>query len=131
METMKRNLLAVAVALVLAGALVPRAKADADDKAIQFSVSGPVEVPGLVLEPGRYQINLMGDGSDVAEIWSADGSEFYGFFDTEPATRTHMPTEARIVLEGSGKKAPKRIEEWFYPGDDQGNKFLYPKKNAM
>jgi hypothetical protein len=126
-EVMKRRILAIAFVLALTGTLVTRARADADDKAIQLSVNGPVEIPGAVLSPGKYRLELMGDGSDVAEIWSADGSKFYGFFGTEPAVLSHAPTEAKVVLEGSGKTHPKRIEEWFYPGDLEGNAFIYPK----
>jgi len=125
---MNRKLLVIVFALTLAGMLVPAAKADESNKEIQFSINGPVEVPGVVLSPGRYELKLVDFGTPVAEILSADGSKSYGFFDTIPVDLNHATTRARVVLVGSGKTNPKRIEEWFYPGDPEGNQFLYPNE---
>jgi hypothetical protein len=111
---------------LLGGMLVPSARADQDNNAILFSVSGPVEIPGRLLEPGKYELRLMGDGSTIAEVWKADGSRFYGFFDTMPAARTHAVSRARVVVAASNTASPKRIEAWFYPGHRQGNQLLYP-----
>ncbi len=128
---MIRKVLAVVFLMALIGTLVPVATADADNREVQFTVNGPVEAPGVILGPGTYDLKLMGDGSTVAGIWSGDGSKFYGYFDTVPVDRNHTPRKASVVLEGSGKAAPNRIEEWFYPGDQDGNEFLYPKTHPF
>jgi hypothetical protein len=115
--------------LLLGGMLAPRARADADNKEIVFSVNHPVQTPTTVLAPGQYDLKLLGDGSSIAGLWRADGSHFYGFFDTIPVDRTHASAKTRVVLADSGKNSPKRVEEWFYPGDKTGNELLYPAKN--
>jgi len=115
---------------MLGGVLVPNATADQDNKAFWFSVNAPVEVPGVVLGPGQYQLKLQGEGSTIAGIWNSDGSRFYGFFNTMPVARSHRGA-FKVVLTGSGKHNPERIEEWFYPGRRTGNEFLYPSKSNM
>ena len=116
-----------AIAL-LGGLLVPGAVADQGDKAVLFSVNAPVEIPGRVLGPGRYELCLQDDGSPVAEIWSVDRPQFYGYFETVPVDRTHAG-RSRVVLAGSGKHAPKRIQAWFYTSDRSGNELVYPNKH--
>lgn len=104
--------------------LVPSARADQDNKEVRFKVNGPVEVPGRVLNPGRYDLRLMGNGSTVAGLWNAKGNKFYGYFDTIPVTREHRG-HLRVELAGSGANAPKRLSQWFYPGDKTGNELIY------
>lgn len=111
--------------LLLSGLLVANARADEDNREIVFSINHPVEVPTAILTPGRYDLKLVGDGSSIAELWKADGSRFYGFFDTSPVDRNHAG-KTKVVLAASGKNAPERIQEWFYPGDKTGNELLYP-----
>jgi hypothetical protein len=124
------KLLAAAFAVTLmGGVLVPGARADQNNKEVLFRINKPMDVPGRVLDPGRYELKLMGDGSPFAGIWNAQGNKFYGFFDTVPVTRDNSG-KLRIDLAGKGKTAPKRLAEWFYPGDKTGNKFLYPAEPA-
>ena len=80
---------------------------------------------GEVLRAGSYDLKLNGDGSMVAGLWNVQDTKFYGFFDTIPVDRTQRGN-LRIDLSGSGKNAPKRLADWFYPGDRQGNELLYP-----
>lgn len=128
---MNRKVWTISLVLLLAATAVPAARADAGNKAIQFSVNGPVEVPGKVLDRGTYELKLMSYGSSVAGIWSADGTEFYGMFDTMPMDYSHTAARSRVILEGSGKTSPKRIEGWLYPGDAEGTEFVYPAAHAV
>jgi hypothetical protein len=129
-EFMNYRLLTVVFGLLLLGGmLVPNARADEDNKEIMITVNRPVEVPTTVLPPGRYDLKLLGNGSSVAGVWNAEGSHFYGFFETIPVDRNHAIGKAKVVLADSGKNAPKRIEEWFYPGESTGNELLYPVRD--
>jgi hypothetical protein len=124
---MKYRLWASVLALFFLGSmLVPRAKADEDNKEIRFSVNRPVEVPTSVIPAGQYDLKLMGDGSTVAGLWNASGTKFYGFFETIPVDRRHALSKTKVVLAESVKNAPPRVEEWFYPGENSGNEILYP-----
>jgi hypothetical protein len=131
MDIMNRRLLAVAFGFVLLGSVfAPRARADEDNKEVHFTVNTPVEIPGRVLGAGSYDLKLAGEGSTVAGLWNVQGTEFYGFFDTIPIDRTQRGN-LRIDLSGSGKNAPKRFADWFYPGDKQGNELLYPAVKSV
>jgi hypothetical protein len=123
---MNRRLLAVALGVVLSGSVfVPRAMADQGNKEVRFTINAPVEIPGTVLPAGNYDLKLKSFGSSVAGISNAKGNKFYGYFDTIPVDRAHRG-KVNMVFAGSGKNAPQRLEEWFYPGDRTGNEILYP-----
>jgi hypothetical protein len=127
MEDMNRKLWGLLSALVLfGGLLVPAATATQGNKEVLFTVNGPIEIPHRVLGPGRYELKLIGFGSPIVGVWNATGTHLYGFFETEPAYRNHATGKTKVVLSGSGKYAPKRLDEWFYPGDNTGNALLYP-----
>jgi hypothetical protein len=133
MEDMNRKLWGLLSVLALFGCLlVPAAMANEINKEVLFSVNGPIELPHMVLGPGRYQLKLDGIGSPVVGVWNAAGTHLYGFFDTDPVYRDHTTGRPKVVLSGSGKYATKRLEEWFYPGDHTGNALLYPStKNTV
>lgn len=125
---MNRKLLAITVSLIMLGCMLPiTARADADNQAVLFSVNTPMKTPTAVLPPGRYEIKTLGDGSQVAEIWSAREKRFYGFVDTTPVRRAHA-LKSEVVLTRQ-RKAPEQLREWFYPGDRTGNKLLYPENH--
>jgi hypothetical protein len=123
---MTRTLLPLLFTLTLMTAvLVPQARADQANREILFRTDAPIEVPGRVLDPGRYELKLVGINDHVAGLWNARGSKFYGFFDTIPVDRQHAG-KLKVDLSGSGENAPKRLSEWFYPGDKTGYELLYP-----
>ena len=125
-EMPNKILVVVFAVVLLGGVLVPVARADQDNREVLFTVTGPVELPGEVLGPGRYELKLQGDGSPIAGVWNANGQQFYGYFITIPVDRVHANGRSRVVLAESVKGAPEKIERWFYGGDTNGNEFLYP-----
>ncbi len=116
--------------VLLLGALAPNAVANADNKETLFRITNPVEIPGGVLPPGRYDIRLQGNGSPTAGIWSADGLKFYGYFETMLVDRARGMRGSEIVFD-QASNAPMRLEEWFYPGSRVGNELLYPKNEQV
>ena len=123
---MRHSLLPITLGFFLLGtALVPCARADAGSKEIRFTVNAPVEIPREVLPPGSYYLRLVEDDSTIAEVWNTQGTQFYGYFNTIPVDRNRAG-KLRLDLADSGPAAPKRIEDWFYPGDKRGYELLYP-----
>jgi hypothetical protein len=127
---MNRKLWALLFSALLLGALIPEARADAGNKEVIFKINGPVEVPGRILNAGRYDLKLVADGDSLAQLWNATGTKFYGFYETIPVDRSRVTDHARIKLAESSSRAPERISAWFYPGDIQGNKLLYAANTA-
>jgi hypothetical protein len=88
MEMNNRKVIAL-VCLGVLGTVLPRAKADARNQKTVFTFSGPVEIPGQVLEAGTYVFKLMDSQSDrnVVQVFNKRENHLYGTFLTIPDYR--------------------------------------------
>jgi hypothetical protein len=122
----------LAVTLVGAG-LLPSARADEWNKKTVLTFSQPVEVPGQVLPAGTYTFKLADSLSDrhIVQIFNADGTQIIA---TILAINNYRlrPTGETVVkfAERSGDN-PEALKAWFYPGDNFGQEFVYPKQRAV
>ena len=129
---MNTKIAIISLAVVLSvGLFVSPARADSSNQEVQFKVNKPVEIPGRVLDPGTYDIRLLNFGSHIAGVWSPGGRKFYGLVETEPSLRMRRIGKVKVDLAKSGYAAPERIKDWFYPGDEYGNRLVYPSPKAM
>jgi hypothetical protein len=129
---MNRKIAIISLAVVLsAGLFVSPARADSSNQEVQVKVNKPVEIPGRVLDPGTYDIRLLSFGSHVVGVWSPGGRKFYGLVETEPTLRMRRLGKVRVDLAKSDYAAPEWIKDWFYPGDEYGNRLVYPSPKAM
>jgi len=129
---MNRKLFAIAFCLVLLGGIaVPSAKADTGNEEMTFIVkNGPIELPGRVLQPGRYDMKFIDLEHHVVLVTKADGSAPIGFFDVVPISRARLKDNAQLQLSKSAKAAPDRLRDFFYPDLHTGYKFMYPNSGA-
>src|SRR5215472_1384532 len=106
--------------------------ADESNKATKVTFNEPVEVPGLVLAPGTYWFTLADDSSDrnVVEIWNADRTRLIKIVLAIPDYRLKPTGKTVIHFEERPSDAPEAIHSWFYPGDNYGQEFVYPKSRA-
>src|ERR1700687_4362355 len=130
---MNRLVLALASVGVLGIALAPTARADEWNKKTIMTVSESIQVPNKVLPAGKYVMKLLDSPSDrhIVQIFNAD--------------ETHLETTILAIpnyrLEPTGKTVfsfwetppgqPKAMRAWFYPGDNFGQEFAYPKSTAV
>src|SRR5271155_3915748 len=79
------------VSLGLLGGIAQRATADAWDQKTVFTFSGPVEIPGQVLDGGTYVFKLANSPSDrnIVQVFSKDEKHLYGTFLAIPNFRLH------------------------------------------
>jgi hypothetical protein len=117
----------------LAGMRLPQAKADAWDQKTVFTFSGPVEIPGQVLSPGTYVFKLMDSMSDrnIVQVFNKDENHLYGTFLAIPDYRLKPSGKTIITFEERAEGAPEAVKAWFYPGDNYGHQFVYPKAKAV
>jgi hypothetical protein len=108
------------------------AKADEWNKDTIVTFSKPVEIPGMVLKAGTYELRLLDSPSDrhVVQILSADGTHLYENVLTIPAYRTEPSDKTVFTFEERAQGAPEALSSWFYPGDNSGQEFIYSKFNA-
>ena len=130
---MNRLALAVASLGLLGVALAPSARADEWNKKTILTVNETIQIPNKVLPPGKYVMKLLDSPSNrhIVQIFNAD--------------ETHLETTILAIpnyrLEPTGKTVfsfwetppgqPKALRAWFYPGDNFGQEFAYPKSAAI
>jgi len=132
MNPFKALLGLVAVALLGTMAL-PSARADTWSKKTVVTFSQAVEVPGKILPAGTYTFQLLDSPSDrhIVQIFNADGTQIIttilaiNNYRLEPKGDTVMKFSERPGDE------PDALRAWFYPGDNFGQEFVYPKARAI
>lgn len=117
----------------LFGALAPNMKADDWDQKTVFTFSGPVEIPGHVLAPGTYVFKLADSQSDrnIVQVFNKDENHLYGTFLDIPDYRLKSRGKTVITFEERAAGSPEAVKAWFYPGENYGHEFVYPKVKAL
>ena len=112
------------------------ASAQRYDKKTTVTFSAPVEIPGpsaQVLPPGTYVFRLLDALSDrnVVQIFSRDESHLYATVLAIPNFRLKATDKTVMTFAERAAGDPEAIRAWFYPGDNWGQEFVYPKKQAV
>lgn len=117
----------------LLSAIVPQAKASEWNQETMFTFSGPVEIPGRVLTPGTYVFKLADSLADrnIVEVFNKDQNHLYGIFLAIPDYHLKPAGRAIINFEERAAGAPEAVKAWFYPGENYGHEFVYPKAKAI
>jgi hypothetical protein len=123
----------VFVCVGVLGTALPQAKADAWDQKTVFTFSGPVEIPGQVLLPGTYVFKLMDSQSDrsIVQVFNKNENHLYGTFLTIPDYRLRPAGKPIVSFEERATGSPQAVKAWFYPGENYGHDFVYPKVKAV
>jgi hypothetical protein len=92
-----------------------------------------VEVPGQVLSPGTYVFKLMESQSDrsIVQVFNKNENHLYGTFLTIPDYRLTPRGKSVITFEERAAGSPEAVKAWFYPGENYGHDFVYPKVKAV
>jgi len=122
-------------ALVLISIVLP-ARADQWNKETRITVNESLEVPGAVLSPGTYVFKLADSQSDrnIVQIYSEDASGRQKLVATILAISAYTlatPDKPIIKLEERPSGSSEAIHNWFYPGDNTGWQFVYPKSERL
>ncbi len=115
-------------------ALPPGVKAGDQSKRTVVTFNEPVEIPGgTILPPGTYVLKLMDSASDrnIVQIFNEEETRMHATvlaivnYRLGPAGRT-------VTTFGETEAgSPEALRAWFYPGDDWGQEFVYPKTRAI
>lgn len=129
---MKRILLAVASIGLLGIGLAASARADEWNKKTTVTVNQPVEVPGMVLPAGTYVLKLLDSQSDrhIVQIYNEDQTELQTTILAIPNYRLRPTGDTVITFWETPPGTPRALRAWFYPGDNFGQEFAYPKTKA-
>jgi hypothetical protein len=129
MRTM--NLLTLA-AFASALALTPL-HADEWDKRTTISINAPVELPNTTLQPGTYTLKLLNSQSDrhIVTVWNEDATHLVTTVLAIPNYRLQPTGKSKFTFWETPAGQPAALRAWFYPGDNFGQEFAYPKARAQ
>lgn len=132
MRFFKSVLVGLALSL-LVGMFLNPARADQWNKKTILTFSQPVEVPGKVLPAGTYTFTLLDSTSDrhIVQVWNEDGSQLITTILAIPNYRLRPTQESVIKFGERPAGSPEALRAWFYPGDNFGQEFVYPKTRAI
>ena len=123
-----RNLVTMMFVGMMMAAGLPAAKADAANWKTYMTFSAPVEIPGMVLGPGKYVFKLLDSlmPGEVVAVYNSDG-RIMEAVQGIPDYRLKATDKSVVTLEERATGSPKAIQSWFYPGNNYGIDFIYPK----
>ena len=119
--------------LLLCLAAPPQAWADEWNQKTIFTFNRPVEIPGRVLPAGTYVFKLADSLADrnIVEVFNKDENHLYGIFLAIPDYRLKPADKPIITFEERAAGSPEAVKAWFYPGENYGHDFVYPKARAV
>src|SRR4029453_16239703 len=115
-------------------AFSPSVKADGWNKKTVVTFSQPVEIPGgIVLPAGTYVFKLLDSLSNrhIVQIFNEDQTHIYATILAIPNWRLQVTEKTVMTFGERSVGSPQAIRAWFYPGDNSGQEFVYPKKRAV
>src|SRR5579863_1517814 len=126
---MNRFVLPVVSSGLLALAFSVAARGDLWDKKTILTVHESIQVPNKVLPPGTYVMKLMDSASDrhIVQIFNADQSHIETTVLAIPNYRLQPTDHTAFSWWETPPGQPKALRAWFYPGDNFGQEFTYPK----
>ena len=117
----------VAIALMTVAAPAP-ASGITNDKLAYLTFSAPVQVPGVILDAGRYRFRLTNSETsrNVVQVLSGDGSIVYAMFNTILDHRTQLTADPFVTFRETPADVPPAVKSLFYGWESLGYEFVYP-----
>jgi len=117
----------------------PGAKADESNRKTVMTFSGPVEIPGVhlkgwgVLPAGTYVFKILDSQTDrhIVQIFNADETQIYATILAIPNYRLKVTGKTVVTFRERPAGQPEALRAWFYPGENYGEEFVYPKAKAV
>ena len=115
------------------------AHADTWNKKTKVTFSGPVQIPGpntasgvISLPPGTYVFKLLESSSNrhILEVLNERENKVYATILAIPDYRVNASSKTVMYFSERKSGAPVAIKSWFYPGDNFGQRLVYPKVKA-
>jgi len=123
--------------LALVALAIPSlAKADEWNKQTTVTFNNPVEIPGVgaqILPAGTYVFRLMDSQTDrhIVQIFNKKGDHIYATILAVPNYRLKSTDKTVMTFRERAAGSPEAIRAWFYPGNNWGQEFVYPKTRAL
>ena len=127
--TRVRMMVGIVCGVLLAAGLAMLARADEWNKLTVLTVNQPIQMADKLLEPGQYVFKLLDSSSDrhIVQIFNGDQSQLVDTIMAIPNYRLQATGDSRFAFWETPPGDARALRAWFYPGDNFGQEFPYPK----
>jgi hypothetical protein len=103
------------------------------NKKTTLTVRERIEVPGAVLEPGNYVLRLVDSDSNrhIVRFMNEREDRVISTAIAIPNYRMKVTGDTQFSFYERPAGEPAAMRAWFYPGDNFGQEFVYPKHRAV
>jgi len=110
--------------------------ADEWNKKTVVTFNQPFEIPGVgaqVLPAGTYVFRLLDSQSDrhIVQIFNERQDHVFSTILAIPNYRLRATDKTVITFRERAVGQPEALRAWFYPGNNWGQEFVYPKARAI
>jgi hypothetical protein len=132
MKILRIVLILLGITLISVGAGYYNAQASAWDKTTKVTFGESVQVPGMVLDPGTYVFKLNDSAANrhIVHIFNQDQTRVLTTILAIPNERLKPAEKTIWIYSERPANEPVALSAWFYPGDNFGQQFVYPKSKA-
>jgi hypothetical protein len=129
---MKHNLSKIALMAVVSMAGVGLVSAAEWDKKTIITTDEAMQLPNTMLQPGTYVIKLADSDSNrhIVQFFDKDEKHLITTILAIPNERVRPTGKSVFAFWEVPAGQPKALRAWFYPGDNFGQEFAYPKLEA-
>jgi hypothetical protein len=130
---MKRTYRVPCIVAILASLTMADPSAQLADRRTFFTFTGPVDLPGVGLAPGKYLFRIVNPDSSsrVVQVLNADGTMSYGIFPTRETYRLDPAPQPELRFMETPPGVPPAIKVWWHEGETIGQELIYPKEQAQ
>lgn len=127
---MKRSIITFLCALLMGA--IPM-WADEWNQRTTVTFNQAVELPGVTLPAGTYLFKLLETSTyrHVVQVTNTREDKVYGTFLAIPNWKIKATSDTVVHFAERQKGAPEAVKGWFFPADQAGHEFVYPKPRAM
>jgi hypothetical protein len=132
MNSIIRALRAASVAALLVALMSSNGWADPWNKKTVITINNPMQIPGAVLNPGKYVFKLADSASNrhIVQVFNEDESNIIATVLAIPNYHLKPSGDSEFGFWEAPANTPQPLRSWFYPGDNFGQEFAYPKREA-
>jgi LPXTG-motif cell wall-anchored protein len=129
-KDIKTAVVALCGLAIATGLVTFRAQADQWDNKTTLTIDQPVQITNTLLEPGQYVLKLADSGSNrhIVQIFNGDQSRIIDTVLAIPNERLRATGDSRFMFWETPPGTARALRAWFYPGDNIGQEFRYPKQ---
>jgi hypothetical protein len=125
-------MLTLSMAAFMGTLMLSPLKADEFNKKTIITIDTPVQLPSTTLQPGTYTLKLLDSQSDrhIVTVWDKDEKHLITTILAIPNYRLKPTGHSKFTFWETETGQPAALRAWFYPGDNFGQEFAYPKAKA-